>query len=319
MMKISGMAICVLLGLAGCSKPARDTTLQGYVTTDLLKVSAETAGRIETLGVEEGQSIVKNVMLFTQESQEQTARQFQAQAQVAQAQSSAQDLLDAQRRPAEIAALRARVDQAQANLTLADQDLQRQSRLFRDGWIAKARLDQSRASRDAARASVQAAMKDVQAAQLSARSAQIAAARSRVLASRADASVAGISVSRRTIVSPVAATVQDILHRPGEVVGAGQTVIALAVPERLRIRFYVPQAMLAKINLGDKIQVTCDGCAGVLAASLSYISPETEYTPPVIYSIKERAKFVVLVEARPIGAALSLKPGQPVTVDLARP
>jgi HlyD family secretion protein len=49
---------------------------------------------------------------------------------------------------------------------------------------------------------------------------------------------------------------------------------------------------------------------------ISYISPDAEYTPPVIYSREMRAKLVYLVEAKPRQPA-ALRPGQPVDVTLA--
>jgi HlyD family secretion protein len=48
---------------------------------------------------------------------------------------------------------------------------------------------------------------------------------------------------------------------------------------------------------------------------VSFIYPQAEYTPPVIYSQDFRAKLIFMVEARfdPDTAKL-LKPGQPVDV-----
>ncbi|MNT80304.1 hypothetical protein D3C72_2197430 [compost metagenome] len=59
----------------------------------------------------------------------------------------------------------------------------------------------------------------------------------------------------------------------------------------------------------------CDGCAAPVAATISYVANEAEYTPPVIYSNETRRKLVFLVEARPAAAdAPKLRPGQPVEV-----
>ena len=56
-----------------------------------------------------------------------------------------------------------------------------------------------------------------------------------------------------------------------------------------------------------------------IAATVSYIAPRAEFTPPVIYSREARAKLVFLVEARPAaGDALALHPGQPVDVQLTQ-
>lgn len=48
---------------------------------------------------------------------------------------------------------------------------------------------------------------------------------------------------------------------------------------------------------------------------ISFIAPQAEYTPPVIYSKDNRAKLVFLIEARPAPEdAARLHPGQPVEV-----
>ena len=61
----------------------------------------------------------------------------------------------------------------------------------------------------------------------------------------------------------------------------------------------------------------CDGCAPDLRARVSYVSPDPEFTPPVIYSLQNRQKLVYLVEARPEDDEGALQPGQIVDVDIA--
>ena len=52
-------------------------------------------------------------------------------------------------------------------------------------------------------------------------------------------------------------------------------------------------------------------------AAVTFIAPQAEFTPPVIYSKESRAKLVFLVEAKPTEAdAPKLHPGQPVDVTL---
>jgi len=63
------------------------------------------------------------------------------------------------------------------------------------------------------------------------------------------------------------------------------------------------------------VALACDGCPAGLTARISFVSPQAEYTPPVIYSNSARSKLVFMAEARPQGdAAALLKPGQPVDV-----
>ena len=60
--------------------------------------------------------------------------------------------------------------------------------------------------------------------------------------------------------------------------------------------------MLPTIKYGETVAVSCDGCEKGLTAKVSFIARSAEYTPPVIYSLDERAKLVFLIEARPDAA-----------------
>ncbi|ALK09998.1 HlyD family secretion protein [Blastochloris viridis] len=135
-------------------------------------------------------------------------------------------------------------------------------------------------------------------------------------AARVDA--ARTRLARRKVASPVGGTVQQVYFRPGEVVGAGRPVVALLPPANLKIRFFLPQGRLPLIALGDKVTVACDGCAPGLSAKVSFISRQAEFTPPVIYSLEERAKLVFMVEAKPDDPA-AFRVGQPVQVRTPEP
>lgn len=122
-------------------------------------------------------------------------------------------------------------------------------------------------------------------------------------------------LKRRNILSPVEGVVQQVYFREGELVVAGRPIIAILPPENLKVRFYVAQAMLPRIAIGDSVNVHCDGC-GPQTAKISFIARQAEYTPPVIYSEQERSKLVFLVEARPDNPA-DMRVGQPVSVTIA--
>ena len=122
-------------------------------------------------------------------------------------------------------------------------------------------------------------------------------------------------LARRNVASPAAGSIQQVYYRPGEVVAAGRPIVALLPPGNLKVRFYLPEAMLPKLSAGDPVKVSCDGCAPDLTARVSFISRASEYTPPVIYSESNRTKLVYLIEAHPSAEhAILLKPGQPVDV-----
>lgn len=122
-------------------------------------------------------------------------------------------------------------------------------------------------------------------------------------------------LARRRALSPDTGMIQEVYFRPGETVPPGRPVIALLPPSNLKLRFYAPETELAAIRIGQSVAVACDGCETGLAAQVSFIAQSAEYTPPVIYSMEERAKLVFLIEARPAQPE-KFRVGQPVTVAL---
>jgi HlyD family secretion protein len=122
-------------------------------------------------------------------------------------------------------------------------------------------------------------------------------------------------LERRTARSPADGTIQQIYFRPGETVAPGHAVLSLLPPENLKLRFFAPETLVPAIKYGETVAVSCDGCAEGLTAKVTFISGSAEYTPPVIYSLDERAKLVYLIEAHPTDPD-KFRVGQPVTVTL---
>ena len=86
----------------------------------------------------------------------------------------------------------------------------------------------------------------------------------------------------------------------------------------MKVRAFVPQAIAATLRPGGRVAIRVDGVAAPVGGAISYIAPQVEYTPPVIFSRESREKLVILIEARlddPQSA--NLHPGQPVDVEFA--
>lgn len=120
-------------------------------------------------------------------------------------------------------------------------------------------------------------------------------------------------LTRRKVLSPVDGLVQTVYFRPGETVQPGRAIVSILPPGNVKVRFFVPEPMLARIAIDDPIRFGCDGCPADLTGKISFISRNAEYTPPVIYSQQERHKLVYLVEAIPADP-MALRVGQPVDV-----
>ena len=93
-------------------------------------------------------------------------------------------------------------------------------------------------------------------------------------------------------------------------------MVALLPPGALKLRFFVPEPQLGRVAVGTEVAVSCSGCPTGMTARVRHVSPQAEFTPPVIYSAGSRSKMVFMVEAVPASGGATLKPGQPVDVRL---
>ncbi|MBX7249795.1 MAG: HlyD family secretion protein, partial [Caulobacteraceae bacterium] len=113
--------------------------------------------------------------------------------------------------------------------------------------------------------------------------------------------------------APVEARVEDVFFQQGEWAPANQPVVALLPDARVKLRFFVRETEVNLYRPGARLTFRCDGCGGPQGATVTWVSPRPEFTPPVIYSRDSRDKLVFLVEARP-DRPRTLTPGQPVDV-----
>jgi HlyD family secretion protein len=293
-----------------------DVEFPGYMEADLVLVGSEQGGRVLALSVEEGATVKQGDPVFTLESSEQEASVAAAKARVAEAEARLADAKAEVQRPDEINVLEAALNEAKAMLQVATRNLERAQALFDKGWTTKAQLDDAIAQHDRNEASVAEAEKRIIAAQLPGRSDMIAAAAANAEAARHALAEAEKNFGKRQVFAPADGTVEEVYFRPGEVVNAGQAVIALLPPRNLKVRFFVAEPARAGLQVDQRVALTCDGCPPDLHAKINFIAREAEFTPPVIFSREQRQKLVYLVEARPEGPAAKLTAGQPVTVTL---
>lgn len=307
--------LCAAL-LAGCSDQAPDY-FPGYVEADYLRLASPIAGTLAKLHVRRGDQVARAAPLFVLEQDSERAAREEAQARVQRAEATLADLLKG-RRPDELAVIDQQLAQAQAAQALSQAELARQSKLLAAQFIAPARIDEARAAVQRDQAHVRELQAQRKVAALGGRADLLAAARQDIEAARAQLTQADWRLVQKTVKAPLAADVADVLFREGELVPAGTPVISLLAPQHLRARFFVPQAQLGALKLGQKVTLSCDGCKGPVSAAVSFIAREAEYTAPLIYSKENRATLVFMIEATPAPeAAAALHPGQPLEVRLA--
>jgi HlyD family secretion protein len=314
-MAVRPLLLLAALALAACG-PAADRPLQGYAEGDYVRVASPFAGTLTKLEVQRGAEVKPGAPLFTLESENEVAARRETEDRAKRAEAQLNNLRSGKRAP-ELDAIRAQLDQTETALRLSTAEYARQQDLVAKNFVSKQALDEARAARDRDRAKVAELKALLATAQMPARPDEVRAAEFEVAASRQALAQADWRLRQKSAISTVGGVVTDTNFVAGEWVPAGSPVVAILPPENIKVRFFVPEPGLGAIKVGRAVQLACDGCPAPINATVSFIAPQAEYTPPVIYSKDSRAKLVFLVEARPsLADATKLKPGQPVDVTL---
>jgi HlyD family secretion protein len=286
---------------SGSDDPA---VLTGYLEGETLFMATPISGTVKSIAVTRGQRIDSGAPLFAMDTSVLAAERSRAEAQLRQAEAQvAVAQAKAQQAKANALAAAAQAEKAQADLNryLGVQHVDRAA-------VAREQVDTARTTAANARAQHDAAENEAKAENL-----QVSASEGQVAqfqAALADVQARFDQLSPR---APSPARVQDVFYQPGEWATANQPVVSLLPDNRLKVRFFVSEAQVARLRLGETVNFACDGCAKGLTARINYISPQPEFTPPVIYSGKSRDRLVFLIEALPTDAR-KLTPGLPVEV-----
>lgn len=310
-------ALALLFVATGCDR-SNPGHLQGYVEGEFVYVASPGAGKLEELHVARGSQVKAGDPLFAIESVSERAARDEAARRLAQARANLEDVKKG-KRPTEIAAMESQLQQARAALVLSEKEFKRQQNLYKSGASAIQDLDRARSAQDQDRQRVAQLEADLQTAQLGSRADQITAAEANVNALDAALARAEWDLSQKQQFATQDSLVFDTIFRVGEWVPAGRPVVSLLPPANVKVRAFVPEQRVGAIHLGDTIRIRIDGVKDAAIGKVSFISPQAEFTPPVIYSQDTRAKLVFMIEAvfDPATAA-KLHPGQPVDIELAK-
>ncbi|HTM81674.1 HlyD family secretion protein [Asticcacaulis sp.] len=304
------LSSCLVL-VACQSKPA--DSYSGYVESQAVSISAPQSGWLAAVNVDRGDAVTEGEALFRLDATQAEHALSGAESRAVAAQASAADLAKGARE-ADIAPLLAQRIQAQSQLDLARANETRYAQLEPKGYVSAAQMDSLRAATKSAQAQLINIDKLIAEKRLASREDQQRAAQAQAAAASADVAGAQYTVDDRDVKARLTGQVDERLREPGEFVAAGAAVLTVRPKGREFVRFYVPQGDLSKFRVGAVVHVGCDGCVAQ-TAKVRFISPEAEFTPPVIYSVKERQKLMFLIEATPEKPE-ALHAGQPVDIRL---
>jgi HlyD family secretion protein len=300
--------------ICACENPQESGTVSGYIEAEYVYVAAPRPGWIVRQTLREGDRVEDGAMLFELDQDREDRQLEEAQARLVRSRELQEDAGQGARKE-EIDLLEAQLQAARARLDLAAAERERWEKTAAQDLASHSQRDAAVAEHRAAQAELRVTEQRIRVARLPAREHQINAARAETEAATAAAAVAEWDLGQRAVRAGTAGIIDEIYFRTGEYVQPGTPVCSILLPDTRKARFYLPQARLSEIQLGATVEVRVDGNPHGLAARISHIASDAEFTPPVLYGREARDKLVFLVEAD-LEDSVTLHPGQPVDVIL---
>jgi HlyD family secretion protein len=307
--------LSVLVLLPACAEKLNDH-FPGHVEAEYVRLSSPISGTLTRLYVQRGDQVEQNAPAFVLEQDNERAAREEALAHVQRAQAELANLQKGTS-PDEVAATQAQLTQAEAALQSSSANLARQKKRLEKQLVSAAALHEARAALNRDRARVNELRAQLQAAKPGARSDEIDAAEQELKTAEAQLAQADWQLMQKTQRVPVEGMVTDVLYPEGERVQAGSPIVTILSPRNIKVRFFVPEQVLGKLRLGQKVVLQCDGCKRRMPAKISYLPNATEHAPPLSYGEENRSTPAFMVEARTsIEDAQALHPGQQVDIKL---
>ncbi|MFP4620124.1 MAG: HlyD family secretion protein [Bacteroidales bacterium] len=103
------------------------------------------------------------------------------------------------------------------------------------------------------------------------------------------------------ITNPIKGTVLDKYLEPSEIAAPGKALNKIADLSQMILKVYISGAQFPHVNIGQEVEVLIDKNAKEnqkLEGTISWISPEAEFTPKIIQTKEERVDLVYAVKVR---------------------
>lgn len=207
----------------------------------------------------------------------------------------------------------AAVKRVKADAERLKADFARQETLYRREVISRRDYDAAKASFESSRAALREAVAQQELMHRGPRSEQIEAARARLAQSMEALELARTRLGYTTLASPMAGLVLAKHVEPGEQVTVGTPIVSVGDMVNTWMRAYIAETDLGRVKVGQKARVTSDTWPDRhYEGTVTFISPEAEFTPKSVQTQKERVKLVYRIKITIPNRNMELKPGMPV-------
>lgn len=294
----------------------------GTIETTQAKLSFQVPGRVARVSVQEGQAVAKDQVIAELDRAEFESRLAQARANLDRAHKTKKQLetvlvVNQKTLPSEVARARATVKSAQDTLKDTEKNYQRFEDLFSKGVITEKERDSMKLAYEVSKSRLAESESVLKLAEgnltrIDAVRQDIEVAAAQVSAANASLNQVSIQLDYTQLKSPLNGIITSRNIEPGETVNTGREVITVSDLSRVDLKIFVDETEIGKVKPGQRVNVQVDTFPGkIYSGTVSFISPEGEFTPKIIQTKKERVKLVYLVKVSIDNPHLELKAGMP--------
>ena len=319
---------------AACAEPppSNELRVSGHVEATEVRVAAEVGGRLVALTVAEGDRLQAGDIVARVDTRDVELEIGRAEAEREAAEAQLR-LLEAGARPEDVRQAQAQIDVLEAEIAAIDAELvaatadrerfesllaaDAGSRKQRDDAAARVNVlqERTRALREQMRAGEQVVAR----LESGARTEEIDAARARVAVVDAQIAVLRKRIDDATVVAPAGGIVTQTLVEQGEIVAPAMPLFVVTDIDRAWANLFVPEPAVPRLTIGQAALVFTDAGGAGLPGTVTFVSPQAEFTPRNVQTAEERSMLVYRIKVAVDNRDGVLKPGMPVDASLELP
>ena len=273
---IIGIGLALVFLTSACKQNANESDAYGNFEATEYMISAENSGKILDLKIEEGDvftqakqvGIIDTTQLFLQKEQLKAQKNAVA--------SGIKNILS-------------RIAVYQEQISILKKDKVRIDQMFADGAATSKQVDDVNGG-------IQVAKKQIQSVKTE--NAKVFAELENLIR-KIDA--LNDLIQKSKIIVPQAATVLEKYREPYEMVNTGTPLFKLADLRTLDLRVYISGDQISSIKIGQTVDVLIDKNEienHSLKGKVIWVSSQSEFTPKIIQTKKERVKLVYAVKVK---------------------
>lgn len=289
--------------------------LYGNVEIREVELGFRQSGRIRQLYVDEGDKVTPGQRLgeldtdtFENAVQNVDAQIYSAGAEL--------NKLENGSRKEDIKAAAANLEQTKFVLKNAETEYQRQLALLPTGAVAQKVVDAAKTQRDVAKANLDAATEAFDLRKNGSRKEDIEAGKGKLYSAQAQKKQLVTALNDTVLVAPSSGTIISREKEIGSIVQAGTPIYTLSLNDKVYIRAYAPETLLAKLAPGTMLELKNDSSNKIYHGQVAFVSPRAEFTPKSVETASLRTDLVYRLRILVTDTDGSLLQGMPVTISL---